>query len=137
MAQPQGTGTSSLPIGSRTFFTIGLGFGLAALATLFGSLLAVEKAGADGGAKWAGAAVLSLVGALIALSSRPALVSARVPLLRGFAREATAEPSEAPAFALGYLTLVTLAVLSTGAALIQPAADTGVECRARSPKTCA
>ena len=34
---------------------------LAALATLFGSLLAVEEAGADGGAKWAGAALAATV----------------------------------------------------------------------------
>jgi hypothetical protein len=91
---------------------------LAALATLFGSLLAIEQAGADGGAKWAGAALLSLAGVVVALSSRPALVSPRRPLLRAFAHEAAAEPSEAPPLALGYLTLVVLALLSTGAALI-------------------
>jgi hypothetical protein len=118
MASPQKAAFSAVPVGSRSVVTFALGLMLAALATLFGSLLAIEKAGADGGAKWAGAALLSLAGALIALGSRPALVSSRRPLLRAFAREATAEASEAPPLALGYLTLVTLALLSTGAALI-------------------
>lgn len=107
-----------LSVRARQLVTPALGLGLAMLATLYGSLLAVEKAGADGGAKWVGAAVLSVLGTGFVFSSRPALSGIPTPLIHGFSRELKSEPSSGSALTAGYVTVVALALLSTGAALI-------------------